>query len=99
MGYEDFDRKKSLLDISLFKSTNSEYISRMKDEQNEIFYISGESVDQILTSPQVEGFKSRGLEVLYMIDPIDEFWLPSMNEYEGKTFKSITNGVVDLSKF
>ena len=104
--YEDFERKKSLLDISLFKSTNnenltslSEYISRMKDKQNDIFYISGESVDQILTSPQVEGFKSRGLEVLYMIDPIDEFWLPSVNEYEGKTFKSITKGVVDLSKF
>ena len=104
--YEDFERKKSLIDISLFKSSNgekltslNEYISRMKKDQNEIYYISGESIEQILTSPQIEGFKSRGLEVIYMTDPIDEFWLPSMNEYEGKPFKSITKGAIDLSKF
>ena len=104
--YEDFERKKSLIDISLFKSSNdekltslNEYISRMKKDQNDIYYISGESIEQILTSPQIEGFKSRGLEVIYMTDPIDEFWLPSMNEYEGKPFKSITKGAVDLSKF
>ena len=104
--YEDFERKKSLIDISLFKSSNgekltslNEYISRMKKDQNEIFYISGESIEQILTSPQIEGFKSRGLEVIYMTDPIDEFWLPSMSEYEGKPFKSITKGAIDLSKF
>ena len=104
--YEDFERKKSLIDISLFKSSNSEkltslneYISRMKKDQNDIYYISGENIEQILTSPQIEGFKSRGLEVIYMTDPIDEFWLPSMNEYEGKPFKSITKGAIDLSKF
>ena len=104
--YEDFERKKSLIDISLFKSSNgekltslNEYISRMKKDQNEIYYISGENIEQILTSPQIEGFKSRGLEVIYMTDPIDEFWLPSMNEFEGKPFKSITKGAIDLSKF
>ena len=104
--YEDFERKKSLIDISLFKSSNdekltslNEYISRMKKDQNDIYYISGESIEQIITSPQIEGFKSRGLEVIYMTDPIDEFWLPSMNEYEGKPFKSITKGAIDLSKF
>ena len=104
--YEDFERKKSLIDISLFKSSNgekltslNEYISRMKKDQNEIYYISGENIEQILTSPQIEGFKSRGLEVIYMTDPIDEFWLPSMSEYEGKPFKSITKGAIDLSKF
>ena len=104
--YEDFDRKKSLLDISLFKSTNdekysslNEYISRMKEDQNDIYYISGESIEQVIESPQIEGFKSRGLEVLFMVDPVDEFWLPSFNEYEGKGFKSITKGNADLSKF
>ena len=104
--YEDFERKKSLIDISLFKSSNgekltslNEYISRMKKDQNEIFYISGENIEQILTSPQIEGFKSRGLEVIYMTDPIDEFWLPSVSECEGKPFKSITKGAIDLSKF
>ena len=66
----------------------------MKKDQNDIYYISGESIEQILTSPQIEGFKSRGLEVIYMTDPIDEFWLPSMNEYEGKPFKSITKGLL-----
>lgn len=104
--YEDFERKKSLLDISLFKSTNdekytslNEYISRMKEDQNDIYYISGESIEQVIESPQIEGFKSRGLEVLFMVDPVDEFWLPSFNEYEGKGFKSITKGNADLSKF
>ena len=104
--YEDFDRKKSLLDISLFKSTNgekytslNEYISRMKEDQNDIYYISGESIEQVIKSPQIEGFKSRGLEVLFMVDPVDEFWLPSFNEYEGKGFKSVTKGNADLSKF
>ena len=82
--YEDFERKKTILDISLFKSSKddnftsvNEYISRMKTEQKEIYYISGESYEQILSSPQLEGFKSRGLEVLFMADPVDEFWLPS----------------------
>ncbi len=104
--YEDFDRRKSLLDISLFKSTNdekytslNEYISRMKEDQNDIYYISGESIEQVIKSPQIEGFKSRGLEVLFMVDPVDEFWLPSFNEYEGKGFKSVTKGNADLSKF
>ena len=104
--YEDFDRKKAILDISLFKSSLNEnysslndYISRMKDDQSEIFYISGESIDQVLLSPQLEGFKSRNLEVLFMVDPVDEFWLQSFSEYEGKNFKSITKGNVDLSKF
>ena len=104
--YEDFERKKTILDISLFKSSKddnftsvNEYISRMKTEQKEIYYISGESYEQILSSPQLEGFKSRGLEVLFMADPVDEFWLPSFTDYEGKTFKSITKGNVDLSKF
>ncbi len=104
--YEDFERKKSLLDISLFKSTNdenytslNEYISRMKEDQNDIYYISGESIEQVIKSPQIEGFKSRGLEVLFMVDPVDEFWLPAFNDYEGKGFKSITKGNADLSKF
>ena len=76
-----------------------EYISRMKDDQNDIYYISGESIEQVIKSPQIEGFNSRGLEVLFMVDPVDEFWLPSFNEYEGKGFKSITKGNADLSKF
>ncbi len=104
--YEDFERKKTILDISLFKSSKddkftsvNEYISRMKEDQKEIYYISGESYEQILSSPQLEGFKSRGLEVLFMVDPVDEFWLPSFTDYEGKAFKSITKGNVDLSKF
>ena len=104
--YEDFERRKALLDLSLFKNSTddklisiNEYISRMKEEQKDIYYISGESAEQVMTSPQLEGFKSRGLEVLLMIDPVDEFWLPSFNEYEGKTFKSITKGNADLSKF
>ena len=71
----------------------------MKEDQNDIYYISGESIEQVIKSPQIEGFKSRGLEVLFMVDPVDEFWLPAFNDYEGKGFKSITKGNADLSKF
>ena len=104
--YEDFERKKSLLSISLFKSsigdkytTLDEYVARMKDKQDEIYYISGENIEQVLSSPQLEGFKSRGLEVIFMIDPVDEFWLPATPDHENKPFKSITKGSVDISKF
>lgn len=72
------------------------YVSRMKPEQKDIFYISGEKVEALRNSPQLEGFRARGVEVLFMTDTIDDFWLQQSREFEGKTFKSVTKGDVDF---
>ena len=64
----------------------------MKDGQKEIYYISGENMEMLKNSPQIEGFKSRGLEVLFLTDTIDDFWLQQVNDYQGKAFKSVTKG-------
>lgn len=75
-----------------------EYIERMKEDQEVIYYMSAPSVEAGRNSPQLEAFRAKGIEVLFMTDTIDEFWLPIQNEYKGKKFKSITKGSADLSK-
>jgi molecular chaperone HtpG len=80
-------------------TTLADYVSRMKPGQDEIFYISGDNPDTLKNSPQIEGFRARGLEVLLLVDTIDDFWLQQIPEFEGKKFKSITKGSIDLSKF
>ncbi len=77
----------------------SEYKERMKDSQEEIYYISAPSVEAAKNSPQLEAFRAKDIEVLFMIDAIDDFWLPIQADFEGKKFKSITRGSADLSKF
>ncbi len=73
-----------------------DYIGRMKDGQKDIYYISGENVENLKNSPQIEGFKARGYEVLFFTDTVDEFWLQQVGDYQGKTFKSVTHGDIDL---
>ncbi len=80
-------------------TTLEEYVERMKDGQEDIYYISGDNVQSIKNSPQIEGLKSRGLEVLFFTDTVDDFWLQSVLDYKGKPFKSITKGDIDLEKF
>ena len=75
-----------------------EYISRMKDGQEHIYYLSASDLETAKNSPQLEAFKARGVEVLFMTDTIDEFWLPMQNDYDGKKFKSVTRGAAELSK-
>ena len=75
-----------------------DYVGRMKEGQDAIFYITGEDVDTLRRSPQIEGFKARGVEVLLLTDPVDEFWIPSVAEYKEKKFKSVTRGGADLSR-
>lgn len=77
----------------------SEYISRMKPGQNDIYYITGEKRETLQNSPQLEGFKSRGLEVLFLTDTVDSFWLQMITDYQGKKFTSITKGAVNLDAF
>jgi molecular chaperone HtpG len=102
--YEDFEHRDQLFELARFRSTGSDglsslkdYIGRMKDGQDAIYYITGEDAHQVAQSPQLEGFKAKGIEVLLLTDPVDEFWVPSVGEYEGKPFKSATRGNVDLS--
>ena len=73
-----------------------DYVERMGDEQKEIYYLSGENIEALKNSPQLEGFKSRGLEVLFFTDTIDDFWLQTASDYSDKPFKSITKGDIDL---
>ncbi|BBY01583.1 molecular chaperone HtpG [Mycobacterium seoulense] len=101
----DFDNRDTLLQISSFASTHSEeeattlaeYVQRMKEGQEQIFFATGESRQQILKSPHLEAFKAKGYEVLLLTDPVDEVWVGSVTEFEGKPLQSVAKGEVDLS--
>ncbi|MBM10133.1 MAG: molecular chaperone HtpG [Magnetovibrio sp.] len=102
--YEDFDNREKLLGIARFGSTAedglislADYTGRMKKGQEAIYYISGEELEQINQSPQLEGFKAKGIEVLLLTDPVDEFWVSSVGLYEDKPLKSATRGGADLT--
>ena len=104
--YEDADNREKLLEIARFRTSAgpelsglSDYVSRMSEGQDAIYYLSAESLTQAELSPHLEGFKARGIEVVYFTDPVDEFWLPLVGEFEGKTFTSITKGGVNLDNF
>ncbi|WP_420881439.1 molecular chaperone HtpG [Rhodococcus sp. (in: high G+C Gram-positive bacteria)] len=100
----DFDNRDTLLEISSFPSTHSEdeqttlaqYVERMKDGQEQIYYLTGESRQQLEASPHMEAFRARGLEVLLLTDPVDEMWVTSVPEFDGKPLQSIAKGEVDL---
>ena len=104
--YEDFERRDELIGLARFSTTTSgdglvslaDYIGRMVEGQESIYYISGEDTPSLRKSPQLEAFDARGVEVLLLADPVDEFWLPSVGEYQGKTFASVTQGGLDLGK-
>jgi molecular chaperone HtpG len=102
--YEDYEHREQLLKLLRFRSTAGDglvsledYVGRMKEGQEDIYYITGDDPDALRKSPQLEGFKARGIEVLLLTDPVDEFWIPSVGDYQGKGFKSVTRGGVDLS--
>ena len=103
--YEDADNRSKLVELIRFKSTRGtgfvslkDYVAAMKEGQSDILYIAGESADAMRTSPQLEEALAKSCEVLLLDDPVDEFWLPEVKEYEGKSFNSLTRGEVDLSK-
>ena len=76
-----------------------DYISNMNKNQKEIYYFANVDKEHIKNSPQLETFIDKKIPVLFMIDAVDEFWLPNIGKYKEKEFKSITKGKVDLSKF
>ena len=103
--YEDTDNREKIFELVRFKSTHSdgqislkEYTARMKEGQDAIYYITGEDAEQIALSPQLEGFKKKGVEVLLLADPVDEFWITAIGLYDDKMFKSATRGGADLEK-
>ncbi len=94
---------ETLKDLLMFKSsfegknvTLAEYVSRMKEDQKEIYYACGESAERIEKLPQIEKFKDKGLEVLYLTADVDEFAVKVMMNYDGKAFKSISDADLDL---
>ena len=103
--YEDFEHREKLLNLLRFRTTAGDelisldaYKARMKDGQEAIYYIAGDELEAVRRSPQLEGFRAKGIEVLLMTDPIDEFWLPSVGVFETTPFKSVTRGSADLEK-
>lgn len=101
-GYGD---KELLLDACRFHSTHDDgatltslddYISRMKDGQENIYYITGDRLDSLRKSPQLEGFTKNGIEVLLLHDHVDDFWVTVVQKFKGKGFKSVLNAGAEL---
>ncbi len=103
--YANFGAQRELLeDLLLFTSSRDkklvsleEYVSRMPEDQKEIYYVSGESVEKCDRLPQTEWVKEKGYEILYLVDDVDEFVFSILNQYKEKAFKAINQGDLDLS--
>jgi len=103
----DYENKEKILNLLLFESTTTksgettsleEYISRMPEEQKEIYVITGEKRLDLENSPYLESLKNKNFEVLFLLETIDELILQHMNEFQGKKFKLITKGTMDLEE-
>jgi molecular chaperone HtpG len=100
----DVENRDAILEITSFESTNDteqpttlrQYIERMKEGQQHIYYMTGESRTLIESSPHMEAFRAKGFEVLLLTDPVDEIWVEPVGEFDGKRFQSIAKGQVDL---
>ncbi len=102
--YEDAENRAKILEVSFFKSaklgkmlTLDEYIDAFAEGQEEIYYLSVEDPVLATGSPHLEGFEAKGVDVLILSDPVDDFWLANTPDYKGKTFRSISRGDVDLT--
>jgi molecular chaperone HtpG len=101
---EDYENKEKIAELLLFQSSYDEgkpwplgdYVSRMKEGQEAIYYLTGASRAAIESSPHLEAFRARGIEVLYLTDAVDELVAESLAEYRGKKLKSVGKGTVDL---
>ena len=103
--YDAHEYRDQLNEVVRFRSTRGDdlvslqdYIDNMKDGQEHIYYITAADAEAAKNSPQLEGFKAKGVEVLFMTDTIDEFWIQMANDFSGKSFKSVTRGGAELSK-
>src|SRR6202030_2432353 len=103
--YEDRDHHDALWPVMRFRSTTrdglvslDDYLAAMKPGQEAIYTITGDNLELVKKSPQLEGFRARGVEVLLLTDPVDEFWIPAVGKYKDHALKSVTRGGADLSK-
>lgn len=101
--YEPVDERDEVAELCRFQTTAgnnlvsfAEYISRMKEGQENIYYLTGTDIDALRVNPQLEGFTARGIEVLLLTDPIDEFWVQTFNEYKGKKIVSVMHARSDI---
>lgn len=103
--YEDFANREEIAGLSRFVSTNDtgkltsldDYIGRAQPEQKSIYYITGDDVKTLVNNPQLEAFKEKGLEVLLLTDPIDEFWTQTLGTYKTFAVKHVSQADIDLS--
>ena len=103
--WEDFEHRDDLAPLLRFKSSTQDgwtslpgYVERMKPDQEAIYILVGDDTDALAKSPQLEGFRARGVEVLLLADQVDAFWPERMSKFQEKPIRSITQGEADLSK-
>lgn len=102
--YDDWERRDALLALCRFKTSGSggdwralkDYLASLKENQTAIYYLAGDDIAQLEASPHLEGFRARGVEVLFLTDAVDNFWVAGAS-FEGKPFKSVTQGAADLA--
>jgi molecular chaperone HtpG len=102
--YEEPERRDDLFKLTRFVTSThpdggrslKDYVAALQPNQTAIYYLLGEDLKRLAVSPQIEGFRARGIEVLLLPDPIDAFWVSSAVGFEGKPFKSVTQGAADI---
>jgi molecular chaperone HtpG len=102
--HEDPQRRDAIFEIARFASTTvaekkrtlKDYVANLRPNQTAIYYITGDDLKRLAASPQLEGFRARGVEVLLLDDPVDAFWVTSAIGFDGKPFKSATQGEADI---
>ncbi len=102
--YEDPERRDGLFKIARFSSTTHpdggrtlvDYVAALRENQTAIYYLTGDDLKRLAASPQLEGFRARGVEVLLLSDPVDSFWVATSAGFDGKPFKSVSQGAADI---
>jgi molecular chaperone HtpG len=100
--YEDFERREKLLALSRFTTTKAEkrslkqYVADFRPNQTEVYFLIGDSIERLKSSPRLEAAAARGIEVLLLTDPVDAFWTSARLEFEGKPLKSLSQGDVNF---
>lgn len=103
----DFSKKEAIADLLLFYATSKtdgtyttlqDYVDNMKEGQEDIYYVTGSSREDVMKSPYIEAFKEKGYDVLIMLEEVDDVIMSSLGEFKGKKIKSVIKGDIDLDK-
>ena len=104
--HEDSTNRAKVAELMRYHTSKSgdeqislkEYVDRMKEGQSDIYYITGESIAAVSSSPFIEALRKKGLEVLYMVDPVDEYAVQQLKEFDGKKFTSVIKAGLSVSR-